>query len=363
MWSDEDELLSFPPREERGGLRLCLMFVCTAAVYGRAQFDVPCTILMNLESETMNSFHVETFGQPFSPDHSVSGQTGASNNRMKGHHVESAELIDSVLDVARKETEDHCLQGFQIGSGMGTLMMLKIREGHLDRIMETFSIIQVVLAQMFDISVSLITVGSVEAASASAILIAFSETGSGLSMSTISGSSTQVTGPFNQEFVNQGLSCTVSSVRLDARDKNDPNFGGKEKVYDGFWSRMLDHMMDGFGTCVFTCVETGMGKSITIVSLMSPPSEQSSLPRLLNDIFAVCDQMRSEGAEVNCKLQMIESYNEQIRDLLTPAVKDKTRAPRSEIHVHPRMDVYITDMQDPVVTTRQECFRSHRVRE
>ena len=27
LWSDEDELLSFPPREERGGLRLCLMLV------------------------------------------------------------------------------------------------------------------------------------------------------------------------------------------------------------------------------------------------------------------------------------------------------------------------------------------------
>ena len=30
------------------------------------------------------------------------------------HHVESAEFTDSVLDVTRKETEDHCLQGFQL---------------------------------------------------------------------------------------------------------------------------------------------------------------------------------------------------------------------------------------------------------
>ena len=90
--------------------------------------------------------------------------------------------------------------------------MLKIREGHFDRIMETFSIIQVVFAQMFDIDVSMITVSSVEATSASAILIAFSATGSGLSMSTISGSSTQITGLSNQEFVSEGLSYTVSSV-------------------------------------------------------------------------------------------------------------------------------------------------------
>jgi len=145
-------------------------------------------------------------------------------------------------------------------------------------------------------------------------------------------------------------------VLLDARDKSDPNFGGNEKVYAGFGRRMLDHMLDGFGTCVFAYGQTGTGKSTTIVGLMSPPSEQGLLPRLLNDIFDACEKMRSEGAEVNCKLQMIELYNEQIRDLLAPAVKDKAKAPRPEIHVHPKMGVYITDMQDPVVTTSQECF-------
>ena len=69
-------------------------------------------------------------------------------------------------------------------------------------------------------------------------------------------------------------------------------------------------------TCVFAYNQSGTGKSITIVSLMSTPSEQSLLPRLPNDIFAAYDQMRSEGAEVNCKLEMIALYNEQIRDLL-----------------------------------------------
>ena len=107
---------------------------------------------------------------------------------------------------------------------------------------------------------------------------------------------------------------------------------------------------------MFAYGQTGTGKSTTIVGLMSLPSEQGLLPRLLSDFFAACDQMRSEVAEVNCKLQMIELYNEQIRDLLAPAVKDKTKAPRPEIHVHPKVGVYITDIQDLVVTTSQECF-------
>merc|ERR1739845_213424 len=71
------------------------------------------------------------------------------NNWAKGHYTEGAELIDSVLDVVRKEAEGcDCLQGFQIthslgggtGSGMGTLLISKVREEYPDRIMETFSV-------------------------------------------------------------------------------------------------------------------------------------------------------------------------------------------------------------------------------
>merc|ERR1711966_248527 len=69
---------------------------------------------------------------------------------MGGHYTEGAELIDSVLDVVRKEAEGcDCLQGFQMchslgggtGAGMGTLLISKVREEYPDRILETFSII------------------------------------------------------------------------------------------------------------------------------------------------------------------------------------------------------------------------------
>ena len=80
----------------------------------------------------------------------VSGQSGAGNNWAKGHYTEGAELVDSVLDVVRKEAENcDCLQGFQMthslgggtGSGLGTLLISKIREEYPDRIMNTFSVV------------------------------------------------------------------------------------------------------------------------------------------------------------------------------------------------------------------------------
>ncbi|KAF8820846.1 hypothetical protein IE077_002747 [Cardiosporidium cionae] len=110
---------------------------------------VPRAILMDLEPGTMDSVRCGPFGQLFRPDNFIFGQTGAGNNWAKGHYTEGAELIDSVLDVVRKEAEGcDCLQGFQVthslgggtGSGMGTLLISKIREEYPDRIMETFSV-------------------------------------------------------------------------------------------------------------------------------------------------------------------------------------------------------------------------------
>ena len=79
----------------------------------------------------------------------LAGQSGAGNNWAKGHYTEGAELVDNVIDVVRKEVEEcDCMQGFQLkhslgggtGSGMGTLLISKIREEYPDRIMNTFSV-------------------------------------------------------------------------------------------------------------------------------------------------------------------------------------------------------------------------------
>ena len=98
----------------------------------------------------MDSVRAGPFGQIFRPDNFVFGQSGAGNCWAKGHYTEGAELVDAVLDVIRKEAEAcDCLQGFQIchslgggtGSGMGTLIIAKVREEYPDRMMCTYSVI------------------------------------------------------------------------------------------------------------------------------------------------------------------------------------------------------------------------------
>jgi tubulin beta len=111
---------------------------------------VPRAVLTDLEPGTMDAIRSSSYGQLFRPDNYVFGQSGAGNNWAKGHYTEGAELVDSILDVIRKETEScDVLQGFQIthsmgggtGAGMGTLIVSKIREEYPDRIMSTYSVV------------------------------------------------------------------------------------------------------------------------------------------------------------------------------------------------------------------------------
>jgi len=111
---------------------------------------VPRAILVDLEPGTMDSIRAGPYGALFRPDNLVFAQNSAGNNWAKGHYTEGAELVDNVMEVVRKEAEGcDCLQGFQIchslgggtGSGMGTLLLSKIREEFPDRMMCTFSVV------------------------------------------------------------------------------------------------------------------------------------------------------------------------------------------------------------------------------
>lgn len=110
---------------------------------------VPRAVLVDLEPATIENVKNSKFGNLFRPDNLIFGQSSAGNNWATGHYTEGAELVDSVMDVIRREAEGcDSLQGFQIthslgggtGSGMGTLLISKIREEFPDRMMATFSV-------------------------------------------------------------------------------------------------------------------------------------------------------------------------------------------------------------------------------
>ncbi len=107
-------------------------------------------MLVDLEPGVLDVIRNGPVGKLFRPSNFCFGQAGAGNNWAKGHYTEGAELIESVLDVLRREAESaECLQGFQLshslgggtGSGLGTLLASKIREEYPDRMLCTFSVV------------------------------------------------------------------------------------------------------------------------------------------------------------------------------------------------------------------------------
>ncbi len=111
----------------------------------------PRAILIDLEPEVIEYVQATPFGQLFQPENFVSGQGGTCNNWAKGHYTEGSELMESVLELVRKEAEAcDCLQGFQLshsigggtGAGLGTLLLSNIRDDYPDRVISTFSVVR-----------------------------------------------------------------------------------------------------------------------------------------------------------------------------------------------------------------------------
>ncbi|XP_055591882.1 tubulin beta chain-like [Uranotaenia lowii] len=111
---------------------------------------VPRAIFADLEPGTLNGLRCSRFGKLFSPDSLVSGNLGAGNNWARGYHTEGRELMDRLMNVARKMVEGcDCFQGFQLvhsigggtGSGLGSLVMENLKDDYPRKIMNTFSVI------------------------------------------------------------------------------------------------------------------------------------------------------------------------------------------------------------------------------
>jgi len=109
----------------------------------------PRAVLVDLEPGTLDDIKGCPIGGVFDPSNMCFGSNGAGNNWAKGHYTEGAELVEQVMDRIRKESEKaDAAQGYQLfhslgggtGSGMGTLLLLKIRDAYPDKITCTYSV-------------------------------------------------------------------------------------------------------------------------------------------------------------------------------------------------------------------------------
>ncbi|TFK91416.1 beta-tubulin 2 [Polyporus arcularius HHB13444] len=111
---------------------------------------VPRSVQIDLEEGVLDRIRSGPLGKLYRPDTYVAGNSGAGNNWAKGFYTEGAELTESILELIRRQTEScDALQGFQLlhslgggtGSGLGSLLLSKLREEYPDRMLATYSIL------------------------------------------------------------------------------------------------------------------------------------------------------------------------------------------------------------------------------
>ena len=110
---------------------------------------IPRGIFVGSEASAHACIREEEFGILFQPDNFIFGMQGAGGNWAKGHYTQDAELIDTALDLIRKEAESsQLLQGFQVnmaigggaGSPIGTLLISKLLEEYPENVMKCFAV-------------------------------------------------------------------------------------------------------------------------------------------------------------------------------------------------------------------------------
>jgi hypothetical protein len=66
---------------------------------------VPRAVIVDLEPGVLDNIKSGPQASLFRPDNMIFAQSGAGNNWAKGHYTEGAELVESVMDVIRREAE------------------------------------------------------------------------------------------------------------------------------------------------------------------------------------------------------------------------------------------------------------------
>ncbi|KAL0579485.1 kinesin-like nuclear fusion protein [Marasmius crinis-equi] len=89
-------------------------------------------------------------------------------------------------------------------------------------------------------------------------------------------------------------------------------------------SMLSQSCIDGYNVCIFAYGQTGSGKSFTMEGGLTETT-QGMIPRAVEKVFRVAEDLKSKGWEYKIEGQFLEIYNETINDLLGKGDFDKKK--------------------------------------
>ncbi|CAD5119498.1 DgyrCDS8102 [Dimorphilus gyrociliatus] len=133
-------------------------------------------------------------------------------------------------------------------------------------------------------------------------------------------------------------------------DKSHPNgkkFCDQRTVYDDLGKGVLANAWKGYNSTLFAYGQTGSGKSWSVVGY---GENKGIIPLFCNDVFKEIEEKRkaADGTSYEVSFNMLEIYNEKVRDLLNP------KKSNLKVRQHPKKGFYAEGLMTYPVDNYEE---------
>ncbi|OWZ23501.1 Kinesin [Phytophthora megakarya] len=131
----------------------------------------------------------------------------------------------------------------------------------------------------------------------------------------------------------------------------------QETVFQDIGLPLLDRAFAGYNGTIFAYGQTGSGKSFSMTGVTGGPEAMEGLiPRVNRAIFerVATERVDSPNKRFLVECSFFEIYNEIIYDLLDSSGNGKKNKGGLEIKEHSVLGIYVKDLQERVVETREE---------
>ncbi|GLE04498.1 hypothetical protein PINS_up013453 [Pythium insidiosum] len=130
------------------------------------------------------------------------------------------------------------------------------------------------------------------------------------------------------------------------------------RVFDDIGAPILDRAFGGYNGTIFAYGQTGSGKTFSMTGVRGNEELEGLIPRMNKAIF---ERVKKEKTEDPNKLFLVECsffeiYNEIIYDLLDSSGNSKKNKGGLEIKEHAVLGIYVKDLQERVVESRDEVI-------
>jgi pSer/pThr/pTyr-binding forkhead associated (FHA) protein len=135
---------------------------------------------------------------------------------------------------------------------------------------------------------------------------------------------------------------TEEAGGLLVKDSPHSIYADQQTVFEDLGNDVLNNAWNGYHACLFAYGQTGSGKSYSMVGY---GANKGIVPIACEEIFNRISADNNPNVKYDVKVSMLEIYNEQVQDLLTPPAKRVKGG--LKIRENPKTGVYV----EGIVTT------------